>query len=80
MTSLIDEFEATLGELFDTYNADQIFVIVGKTGLRVDWDLTPDEAYSDKMRKRAYANRVNAALGNVDDQKRKLVLANIDSK
>jgi diguanylate cyclase (GGDEF)-like protein len=77
MPGLIDELEAVLGELLERFTADEIFVIVGKTGLRVDWELTPEEAYSDKTRKRAYGNRVNGALGKLDDQGRKLVLSHI---
>lgn len=58
-------------------NSDAVARVVGRVGLTVDWGLTKEEAYSAKTRIRAYRPRIEAALQDLDESKRMLVVRNL---
>lgn len=61
----------TIASLFDM-PADVIVEVVSIAGLHLNWQLTQDEAYSEKTRKRTYRPRVDAAYNSLaaDDKAR----------
>jgi hypothetical protein len=77
MINPLNQLESALGTLFEAHNADQIPIIITKTGLRVDWHLTEQESYSNKTRKRAYWVRITDALQQLEEQQREKVLEKI---
>ena len=46
-------------------SSDEICAIIDLTGLQVDWNLTRDQSYSDKTRKRAYRQKIYSAYQNL---------------
>jgi diguanylate cyclase (GGDEF)-like protein len=70
----LNQLEGALGVLFEKYSSDQIRIIIAKVGLRVDWQLTDQESYSEKTRKRAYWTRVFRALDQHTEDERSNVL------
>lgn len=70
----LNQLEGALGVLFERYASDQIRIIVAKAGLRVDWQLTDQESYSEKTRKRTYWTRVSGALDQLPEDERSNVL------
>lgn len=58
-------------------NSDAVARVVGRVGLTVDWELTKEEAYSEKTRIRTYRPRIETVLQDLDESKRMLVVRNL---
>jgi hypothetical protein len=50
--------------------SDEITLIIGRTGLPVDWTLNEQESYSHKTRIRAYMPKIIAAYSKLGDQEK----------
>ena len=56
------------------FSSDEVVKIISRSGLDVDWSLTPEQDYSHKTRKRAYAPKIQAAYQRLSDQQKRLVV------
>ena len=75
-----DANEKALGDLFETASSDEIPITVAKAGLRVDWELSDHDRYAESTRKRAYWQRITAALKGLSDPERRSVLQAITAQ
>lgn len=66
-----------LGVLFTDGSSDYILRVLSLAGIPTHFDLTKEEAYSDKTRKRAYQKRLAPVLASFSDAQRRRIGENI---
>jgi len=76
----LDPWGPILGVLFEDGSSDYILQVLKFIGLGTDFQLTPEESYSHKTRKRAYENRLGSIYAALDDVGKRRVAQNLARK
>ena len=73
----LDPWGPVFGVLFEDGSSDYILRVLKLIGIPAEFQLTPEESYSHKTRKRAYENRLGPIVAALDETVKRRVTQNL---